>query len=230
MVVGNEKRGHKTMSMIQKLVFLAGGFAFGFTTILSAHADQVTMQNGERYVGKVVTLTNETVVVQSEVLGILKVPRSKIASITFGTNLVAAATQAPVVATAQPTRPLSATSGPDLTTAIQQLRADPNAMRQVEQQFLAGADPQAKEMFNQTMGGLMNGTLNLDDIRRQAKSAADQLRSAKKELGDDAGFAVDGYLAILDSFLRETATGASATTNAVAPPPKLKRSQAPEDE
>jgi hypothetical protein len=186
------------------------------------------MQNGERYIGKVVTLTNETVIVQSDVLGILKVPRRKIASITFGTNPVAASVQTPVVAIAQPTRPLSTNSSPDLTTAIQQLRADPGAIQRVEQQFLAGADPQAKEMFNQMMGGLMNGSLNVNDIRAQAKSAADQLRAAKKELGDDAGFAVDGYLAVLDGFLRETATSSPAnSTNAPAVP---KRSQAPDDE
>jgi hypothetical protein len=220
------------MSIIKKAVLLAAGFAFGLSTILSAHADQVTMQNGERYIGKVVTLTNETVVVQSEVLGTLKVPRSKIASISFGTNALAAApVQAPVVATAQPTKPLSANSSPDLTTAIQQLRVDPSAMRQVEQQFLAGADPQAKEMFNQMMGGLMNGSLNVNDIRAQAKTAADQLRTAKKELGDEAGFAVDGYLAVLDSFLRETATSSTATaTNAPAPQLKPKRSSPLEDE
>jgi hypothetical protein len=216
------------MSMIMKAVH-AGCCAFGLSMILCAHADQVNMQNGERFVGKVVTLTNETVIVQSEVLGILKVPRSKIASIAFGTNSVASLVQTSVVATAQPARSLSTNSSPDLTTALQQLRADPSAMRQVEQQFLAGADPQAKEMFNQLMGGLMNGSLSVNDIRAQAKSAADQLRSAKKELGEDAGFAVDGYLAVLDSFLRETETGATAT-NAIAPPVKLKRSQAPEDE
>jgi hypothetical protein len=219
------------MSIIRKAVLLAAGFAFGLSTILFAHADQVTMQNGDRYVGKVVTLTNETVVVQSEVLGILKVPRSKIASITFGTNAVTSVVQPPIVAITQPTKPLSANSSPDLSTAIQQLRVDPSAMRQVEQQFLAGADPQAKEMFNQMMGGLMNGSLNVDDIRAQAKTAADQLRSAKKELGDEAGFAVDGYLAVLDSFLRETATSSTGTaTNAPAPQLKPKRSSPLEDE
>jgi hypothetical protein len=104
-------------------------------------------------------------------------------------------------------------------------------MRQVEQQFLAGADPQAKEMFNQMMGGLMNGSLSVNDIRAQAKSAADQLRSAKKELGEDAGFAVDGYLAVLDGFLRETATSSAAnSTNAVAPQVKSQRSSTAEDE
>jgi hypothetical protein len=207
------------MSMIKKAVFLAGYCAFGASITFSAYADQVNMQNGELYIGKVVTLSNETVIVQSDVLGTLKVPRSKIASITFGTNAVPPV-PAPAVASAQP-KPLSTNSSPDLTTAIQQLRADPSAMRKIEQQFLAGADPQAKEMFNQMMGGLMNGTLNLGDIRRQAKSAADQLRTAKKELGDDAGFAVDGYLAILDSFLRETTdTPGVAATNAPASQPK----------
>jgi hypothetical protein len=217
------------MSMIKKAVLLAGCCASGLSMVLCANADQVNMQNGERYIGKVVTLSNETVVVQSDVLGTLRVPRSRIASITFGTNTAPAPVQTPVAASVQPTRPLSTNSSSDLTTAIQQLRADPRAIQRVEQQFLAGADPQAKEMFNQLMGGLMNGSLNVNDIRAQAKTAADQLRAARKELGDDAGFALDGYLAVLDGFLRETETSASVT-NAVAPPAKLKRSQTPEDE
>jgi hypothetical protein len=81
------------------------------------------------------------------------------------------------------------------------------------------------------MGGLMNGSLNVDDIRRQAKSAADQLRAAKKELGDDAGFAVDGYLAVLDGFLRETASTSTGTsTNAPASQASPKRAEKGEDE
>lgn len=206
------------MSINKKV--LAGFCAFTLVATLCAHADQVNMQNGECYIGKIVTVSNETVIVQSDVLGVLKVPRSKIASITFGTNAVSAPAQAPVVASAQPPKPATTNSSSDLTAAISQLRANPNAMQQVQQQMLAGADPKAAEMFNQMMGGLMNGSLNLDDIRKQAKSAADQLRSAKKELGDDAGFAVDGYLAVLDGFLRETANTGGAATNAPAPQPK----------
>jgi len=210
------------MSIIKKV--LAGFCAFSVVVVLCAHADQVNMQNGECYIGKVVTLSNETIVVQSDVLGILKVPRGKIASITFGTNIVTPTVQAPVAASAQSQKPAAANQNSDLTAAINQLRANPNAMQQVQQQMLAGADPKATEMFNQLMGGLMNGSLNVDDIRRQAKSAADQLRSAKKELGDDAGFAVDGYLAVLDGFLRETAGTTSVTpTNAPASQPKSSR-------
>lgn len=218
----------RIMSIIKKTVLLAGCCAFGLSMTPFANADQVNMQNGECYIGKVVTLSNETVVVQSEVLGTLKVPKNKIASITFGTKAAAAPTvQTPVAGNAQPQKPAATNSNSDLTTAINQLRANPNAMQQVQQQMLAGADPKATEMFNQMMGGLMNGSLNVDDIRRQAKSAADQLRAAKKELGDDAGFAVDGYLAVLDGFLRETASTSTGTaTNAVASPatPKPQKS------
>jgi len=217
---------------------LAGCWGLALLIIPSAHADQVNMQNGERYIGKVVTMSNETVVVQSDVLGTLKVPRSKIASITLGTNTVPAPVQTPAVITAPPAKlsPAGASANSDLASAIRQLRSNTNApqvqqqMQQVQQQILAGADPKATEMFNQMMGGLMNGSLNVDDIRAQAKTAADQLRTAKKELGDEAGFAIDGYLAVLDGFLRETATAETSATNAPALPTKQKRTQLPEDE
>jgi hypothetical protein len=215
------------MSMIRKV--LASFFGLGLLVTLCGRADQVNMQNGECYIGKVVTLSNETVIVQSEVLGVVKVPRARIASITFGTNAVTRVVQTPVAKSPQPQKLVATNSSPDLTVAINQLRANPNAMQQVQQQMLAGADPKATEMFNQMMGGLMNGSLNVGDIRAQAKSAADQLRAAKKELGDDAGFAVDGYLAVLDGFLRETATTTGATTNAPASV-KPKRSLLSEDE
>lgn len=219
---------------------LAAGLAFILSAVLCAHADQVNMQNGERYVGKVVTFSNETVVVQSDTLGTLAVPRSKIASIVLGTNAVAspAPVQSPVVASAQ-TQPSAAaqSANSDLATTIRQLRSNTNAMQvqhqmqQVQQQILAGADPKATEMFNQMMGGLMNGSLNVDDIRAQAKTAADQLRAAKKEFGDDAGFAFDGYLAVLDGFLRESANTSSVTvTNAPPSAAKPKRSQLLEEE
>lgn len=215
---------------------LAGCCAFALAMILSARADQINMQNGEHYIGKVVTFSNETVVVQSDTLGTLLVPRSKIATIALGTNALATPLQAPVVAaqSAFGAKPPAARPNPDLTTAIQQLRADTNATRQIQQQvqrqILAGADPQATEKFNEMVNGLMNGSLNVDDIRAQAKSAADQLRAAKKELGDDSGFAIDGYLAVLDGFLRETAASPNSATNTPASSvAKTKRTQSLED-
>ena len=69
--------------------------------------------------------------------------------------------------------------------------------------------------------GLMNGKLTVNDLRAEAKSAADQLKGLKRDLGDDDSGALDGYLAILENFLRETRPGASAT-NAVPPSRKAK--------
>ena len=216
------------MSNIKKV--LAGFWVFSLVLTLCGHADQVNMHNGDCYIGKVVTLSNETVIVQSEVLGTLRVPRSKIASITFATNAPAPNGQTPIAASAPTQKPTATNSSSDLAAAINQLRANPNAMQQVQQQMLAGADPKATETFNQMMGGLMNGSLNVDDIRAQAKSAADQLRAAKKELGDDAGFAVDGYLAVLDGFLRETASTSTGTATNAPSQAKPKGAQSSKDE
>jgi hypothetical protein len=59
----------------------------------------------------------------------------------------------------------------------------------------------------------MSGTVSVDDIRAQARSAVEQVKALKKESGDDTGM-LDGYLTILEKFLGETPAG--ATTNAAA--------------
>ena len=56
------------------LFFVAGGL----------RADQVEMQNGDRYAGKVIAMTADTIDLQSEVLGKITLPRSKVAAINFG--------------------------------------------------------------------------------------------------------------------------------------------------
>jgi len=63
--------------------------------------------------------------------------------------------------------------------------------------------------------GLMNGKLTVNDIRAEAKSAADQLKGLKRDLGDDDSGALDGYLSILESFLQETALPPPSPTNGV---------------
>jgi hypothetical protein len=43
--------------------------------------------------------------------------------------------------------------------------------------------------------------------------ATDQLRALKREGGEEAGFAADAYLSILDHFLNETAPSGSASNS-----------------
>ena len=58
----------------------------------------------------------------------------------------------------------------------------------------------------------------MEDIRTEAKSAADELRTLQRESGEDAGFAAKAYLSTLDRFLKDTAPAASATNPGIFPP------------
>src|SRR5882672_3889111 len=52
----------------------------------AAWADSVVMQNGDHYNGKVLSVSTNILVLQSDVLGTVNLPRAKVASLTFGTN------------------------------------------------------------------------------------------------------------------------------------------------
>ena len=94
----------------------------------------------------------------------------------------------------------------------------------MQDEFLAGADSEAKSKYNEMVNGFLSGKVTVSDIRAQAKSAAEQLRAARKDLGEDAGIALDGYLAILDNFLKETASSPDAAAKAPAASAKAKSS------
>jgi hypothetical protein len=177
--------------------------------VLAAHevrADQVEMQNGDRYVGKVVSMTGASVVLQSDLLGKMILPRSKITSISVGAT--ASAQAAPSLASQTKTVSLSLTNGgADMTAALRQLAANTNLVEQVRKQFLANAGPDANNKYDDLMAGLMSGKLDMNSLRAQAKAAVDQIKSLKGQ-GGDAGESLDGYLAILDSFLNESAPAA----------------------
>src|SRR5262249_27902034 len=147
----------------------------------------------------VVSLDSETLVLQSDVLGPIRVPRSKIAGVTFGATPKPVGAP-PAVRTNQfSQRSLTSTnSNSDLSVAFRQLGSDSNLVQQIQSEYLGDASPAAKDKFNQLMGGLMSGKLDLNGLRAEAKSAADQVRAVRKDLGEDEGAMIDGYLAILD--------------------------------
>ncbi len=180
---------------------------------LWVRGDQVEMQNGDRYVGHVLALNTNALVLHSEVLGTVRLPRSKVAVITFG----------PVQATNSPALPLATNAGMSKPAAavtnaasggplvLKGMSVHTNLIQQVQQQFLSDAGPEANAKFNELLGGLLSGKLSVDDIRAQAKTAADQLRALQRESGEDGGFGTSVYLSILDHFLKETAPSGSAT-------------------
>ena len=168
-------------------------------------ADQVELQNGDRYVGKVLSLTTNQLVLQSDVLGTIKLPREKVAVVTLGN--VAPTNGARATNLQHEGLAISAgnqTNSNDLAAAFRQLGTNNNLVQQVQRQFLSDASPEAVNKYNELLGGLMSGKISLDDLRAQAKTAADQLRSMKGEMGDQTGI-LDSYLSILDKFVNETA-------------------------
>jgi len=195
-----------------------------FLSTICPRADQVEMQNGDHYVGTVLSLDTNTLVLRSAVLGTVNLPRGQVALITLGPGGVTNFTRAASATKRQPTASsIAITNGiNDLSAPLRQLDANTNFIEQVRAQFLADAGPEANNKFNGMVSGLLSGRLTVNDIRAEAKSAVDQLKELKRDLGEDGGGAFDGYLAILENFLRETAPPLSlSTTNVSRPLPKV---------
>ena len=109
---------------------------------------------------------------------------------------------------------------------MRQLNDHSNLVQQVQQQLLGGAGPEAQAKFNDLMGSLLSGKLDLTGLRAEASSTLAQAKAARKELGQENGGMLDSYLAILDNFLKDTEAEASPTNPLVAPstpePPKAR--------
>ena len=190
----------------------------------SLRADQVELRNGDRYVGQILSLDTNTVILQSDVLGMLRLPRSTVAGITLGSI---STTSAPVLRPVFSTVSTNAARG--LPPSLRGLGSSSNLIQQVQEQFLKDAGPEVNDKFSELLGGLMSGKLSVDDIRAQAKAAADQLREFKREGSEQMGFAADAYLSILDHFVRETAPSSAATntptTSSASKSPPAQRSK-----
>jgi hypothetical protein len=159
------------------------------------------------------------VVLDSEILGKITVPRKKVASVAFGTNTVAPAVASRIPHVSLPTNPPVATAliipaktNADLSAALRSPGLDTAAIQQIREQMLGGSR-EATGKFDEMVSGLLSGSISIDDLRREAKSSADQLRQLKRELGPEAGDSLDGYLEVLDNFLKEAG---SPSTNAAS--------------
>lgn len=192
----------------------------------AVRADQIEMQNGDHYVGHVLSMTSNSIVLQSEMLGKIDVPRGKVLSVTFGAaipstpakvaNAPATVLAAPMAAQRTPQASLSGTNA-DVSAAFRSLGSNTNFVQQVRQQLLAEANPAANQKFDETLDGLMSGKINLNDIRSQAKTSIEEINKLKSELGPQADDALDGYLTILQNFVNETeSTPANAGKNSLS--------------
>jgi hypothetical protein len=135
---------------------------------LRLRADQVEMQNGDRYAGTVLSLDANTVVLRSQVLGKVSLPRSQVALIMLGPSARTNAARLRPPSTNQLSRPLpaaAASTNAELAALLRQLGGDTNSIREVQDQFLGNAGPEANRQFNQMLGDLTSGKMTLSDLR-----------------------------------------------------------------
>lgn len=207
--------------MVRNLTIL-GLLAF-FAT--GARADTLHMTNGDVLNGDVTAVTKSHVTMESETLGRLELKRENVRSIHLGDTPVPvqpAATPPSAPGASAPAAPAPtadaalqqllgrSVKGPNGGGAtpedvLKQLRSsgvDPGTMKQLTGQFPLLADPKAGGYFNQMLGGLVSGDKGLQDLRRDAVRARDELQSLKEELGAPGG-SLDGYLSILNGFIDE---------------------------
>ncbi len=190
----------------------SAGFAF-----FTVQADQLNLTNGDRYVGTIELVNAKEVHLQSEVVGLLKVPRAKVTSIYFGTNAPTAAVAAAVVA---------------VKKEEAKTEFDPKVIEQVQQQFLGTATPEANDMFNDMVKGLASGKLSVEDLRKQASDALKELRDLQSDGGEDAAeedALLSSYVGILERFVKQ---GQSSTNRVklAAPKAPIEETPKPDDE
>lgn len=197
---------------MKKILSISCVVAALFLQTIPLHADQVEMQNGDRFVGKVLSLDKNTLLLQNENLGAIRLPRAKVSTLTFGASTTSNAAPAATTTNSQPSTSAAVvtTNGQaDLAASLKALGANTNFIKQIQSQFLAGAGPEANNKYNEMVSGLMNGTMDIKGLRTQAKQAAANLKQMKREVGDDTGM-LDSYLSILENFLKESETSTNS--------------------
>jgi hypothetical protein len=201
------------------LLFISCGFLASLVITPMLRADEVEMQNGDHYSGKVLSVSTNTIELESDVLGKIHVPRDKVARLTFGDSAVASNGATSGVRVSASTNSPTADALTALTnaSAIHKNGSNTVSIQEIREQMLAGS-PEAAGKYDEMVNGLLDGSLGIDDIRRKAKSSEDEILELKRDLGPEAGDALDGYLQVLDQFLKESAN--EPTNAAPAPEPK----------
>lgn len=183
----------------------------------SLRADQLQMQNGDRYAGRILSVTSDTIVFQSDALGKLTLARDKVSMLEFTGAAPAASNSIPripakVAAVPASPSPNGAVTNSDISAALRNLGANTNFIQQVRQQMLSGGTPAVNQKYDEIVAGLMSGQMNLNDLRNQAKAAISQIQQIKRETGPEADASLDTYLAILQNFVNETESSPATAT------------------
>lgn len=185
--------------------------------------DTIELTNGDVLNGEVISLDGKQLILKSDVLGEVKLDRSKVSAIHLGDKPVLNRQTAPSPNPA-PQKPAldpqvqnalnAAPSSEDVLKQLQGGGVNPQMIGALQSKFPLLNTPEASGYFNDTLSGLMSGKINIQDVRKDAVKARDQLKDLQDELGPD-GAALNGYMSILNKFINET-----------KPPPSAKKPEA----
>jgi hypothetical protein len=168
-------------------------------TALPVAADSVQLVNGDLLNGRVVSLDDKQLRLESDTLGPISIPRVKVVTITLGDQKSAAPLAAPKAGKA----PAGLTSEAVLKQ-LQSTGVNAKDIGDIQKMFPQLANPDASKYFTDTVQGLIGGTKSIGDIRKEAIRARDELKKATKGLGPDVEAAAAPYLMILEKFIGET--------------------------
>jgi hypothetical protein len=178
---------------------------------LPVAADSVQLANGDVLNGRVLGLDDKQLRLESDTLGQVNIPRVKVVSITLGDQKPAA-----------PKAGAAPAGSPEaLLKQLQATGVNPKDIGDIQKMFPLLATPEASAYFNDTVKGLLGGTLSVGDVRKEAIRARDELKKATKGLGPDIDAALAPYLTILEKFIGESQPATPpAKVQKVVPPEK----------
>jgi len=211
-------------SFSKKLQFL--NVLLGAICLLPAllRADVIELVNGDRYYGSLIAVTQTNVELKSEIQGKVNIPRDKVATIMFRET---AAQRAEVA------KSITGKKNAKSSALAEELRAQgisPKDISKVPEEILSGANPEATEQFKEMLAGLVTGQISTDSIRVQAQKSVEEIHAMKEDLGEEAGELLDGYLLILENFLKETDKPVSSKPKEKLPAPQKKPASPPTPE
>ena len=187
-------------------------------------ADVIELVNGDRYYGSLIAVTQTNVELKSEIQGKMNIARDKVATIMFRET---AAQKADVA------KSITGKKNAKASALADELRAqgiNPKDIGKVPEEILSGANPEATAQFKDMVAGLMTGQLSVDSIRAQAQKSVEEIHAMKEDLGEEGGELLDGYLLILENFLKETDKSDAVKPKEKLPTPQKKASPPPTPE
>lgn len=212
------------MSSVLRLNRAAALIVLIATSALPARCEILLLNNGDQYRGKVLGMNASNILFQSEVQGRVILPRNKVAQIILNEAAVAkAATNAAVkpgagaVVMAGPPTAAGSPAGDSVTDEMRKQGIDPKIINEIQGQIFGKASPQAAAKFDELMNGVITGRLGVQDIRAEAQKTISQVKAMKKDLGDDAGDLLDGYVAILEKFVADSEDSGSQVVTPAKP-------------